>query len=132
MATTSLNRQSVTVDSSLDNVTIIKYIDGYDGGRSLDVTGFTPVQITAGHVIIRSTTTGDFKPFPLNVGGTDYGTIPANHTIVGVAYRSVLTTESMVSIMFNGRVNTVTAPFPYTTAMQTALPDIKFYSNKKL
>jgi hypothetical protein len=111
-------------DAGLDSVTIANYIEGVPGGRSLDVTGFTPKAIRAGHVVIKETATGNHKPMPVN--GDAYDALPAGHTVVGVVVASVTTDEAMVGIMVRGSVNEVASPYPVTDAIKSALPLIRF------
>jgi hypothetical protein len=126
MAVTNLNSNAdiTGFDAGLDSVTIVNYIEGIPGGRSLDVTGFTPKAIRAGHVVIRDTATGDYKPMPVN--GDAYDALPADHTIEGVVVASVTTDEAMAGIMVRGSVNEVASPYPVTEAIKAALPLIRF------
>lgn len=79
MATANLNNAPTTYDDGKDSVIIVDNFQSIRGGRTLDVTGFGPTQITTGHVIIRETATDEYKPMP--VYGT--GAINALGTIVG-------------------------------------------------
>jgi hypothetical protein len=126
MAVTVLNdKADITgFDAGLDSVTIVNYIEGIPGGRSLDVTGFAPKAIRAGHVVIKETATGNYKPMP--VSGDVYDALPADHTIEGVTVASVITEEAMVGIMVRGSVNEVASPYPVTDAIKQALPLIRF------
>lgn len=111
-------------DAGLDSVTIMNYIEGIPGGRSLDVTGFAPKAIRAGHVVIKETATGNYKPMP--VSGDVYDALPAGHTIEGVVVASVITKEASVGIMVRGSVNQAASPYPVTDAIKQALPLIRF------
>jgi hypothetical protein len=126
MAETNLNSNAdiTGFDAGIDSVTIVNYIEGVPGGRSLDVTGFTPTAIRAGHVVIKETATGDYKPMPVN--GDVYDSLPAGHTIEGVVVASVTTDEAMVGIMVRGSVNEVASPYPVTSEIKQALPLIRF------
>jgi hypothetical protein len=125
MAVTNLGTKYISgFDAGIDAVTIISYIEGIPGGRSLNVTGYTPKVIQAGHVVIKETATGDYKPMP--VSGSDYDTLPGGHTIEGVVVSSVTTDNAMVSVMFRGSVNQNASPYPVTGAIKTALPLIRF------
>ncbi|MDD3404968.1 MAG: hypothetical protein PHH23_01700 [Paludibacteraceae bacterium] len=123
---TSLNNEPKTVDTSMDSVVIKNAIETLTGGRSLDVTGFTPAVIKAGHVIIKETSTGNYKPMPVNSAGDAYGSMPASHTVEGVCMHTVLTKRAMVGIMVRGTVNEVASPFTPSSSMKTALPLIRF------
>lgn len=75
--------------------------------------------LNAGHIIIRATATGEFKPMPAT--GIAYDALPAGHTYAGVLIASVLTARPFAGIMTNGTVNHVASPYPVTAAMQTAI-----------
>lgn len=60
----SLNDAAFAIDNSKDNVVIVSHDHDLPGGRTLDVTGYTPLVIKAGHVIIRQTSDGTYKPMP--------------------------------------------------------------------
>ncbi|MDR1348321.1 MAG: hypothetical protein LBJ63_07870 [Prevotellaceae bacterium] len=49
-----------------DNIVIVDVFQSIRGGRTLDVTGFEPEVIKAGHVIIKETATGNHKPMPVS------------------------------------------------------------------
>lgn len=117
------------IASGNDNVVIVDVFQSIRGGRTLAVTGFTPEVIKAGHVIIQDTTTGDYKPMPINVGGTAYGTLPTDHVYAGILINTVLTKRAMAGILVRGTVNYKAAPYPMDTilaAVKTALPLIDF------
>ncbi len=125
----SLSNGTVKVDTTLDSVVIVDNFQSIRGGRSLDMTGFTPDTIKAGHVIIRSTATGDYKPMPLNGGATAYAALPADHTYAGILIASLLKTRPFAGIMVRGTVNKVASPFDVSgivSAITTALPGIIF------
>lgn len=126
MAETSLNNSAdiTGFDAGVDSVTIVSYIEGIPGGRSLDVSGFAPTVIRAGHVVIKETATGNYKPMP--VSGDGYDALPAEHTVEGVVVASVTTDNAMVGIMVRGSVNQKASPYPVTAALKTALPLIRF------
>jgi hypothetical protein len=126
MAITNLNSNTDIngFDAGIDSVTIMNYIEGIPSGRSLDVSGFTPKVIRSGHVVIKETAGGSYKPMPVN--GDAYDALPAGHTIEGVVVASVTTDEAMVGIMVRGSVNQVTSPYPVTDAIKQALPLIRF------
>lgn len=73
MAIVNLSNLATNYDGGLDNVVIVDCFQDIRGGRSLDVTGFTPTVINAGHVIIQSTATKQYKPMPVtgtfSIGG---------------------------------------------------------------
>lgn len=127
MATANLHNTGETVDTSKDGIVIKLYTDGYQGGRTLDTTGFTPTVIQAGHVIIKETATGEFKPMPIS--GSAYDALPAGHTYEGILAASILTAKPFAAIMTQGTVNHVAGPYTITSilsAVKTALPHIEF------
>lgn len=107
--------EAVNVDTSKDSIVIIENIVSLRGGRSLDVTGFAPDVINAGHVIIRETATGTYKPMPINSGATAYETLPGGHTYVGVLVATILKKRPFAGVMTWGVVNEVASPFPVST-----------------
>ena len=121
---TTLNSEKSTVDTSRDSIVIAKVFETLVGGRSLDVTGFAPAVIKAGHVVIKETATGVYKPMP--VDDAAYAALPSGHTIEGVVIASTMTNRAMVGILVRGTVNEVASPYPVTAAMKTALPLIRF------
>lgn len=110
-----------------DNIVIRDVFEDIRGGRTLDVTGFTPEVIKAGHVIIKEAATGEFKPMPLS--GEAYAALPEGHTYAGILIASIPTNQPFAGIMIRGNVNQSAAPFPMATilaAVKTALPLITF------
>lgn len=65
MAIANLSNTNVTYDDALDSIVIVDNFQSIRGGRTLDVTGYTPTLIRAGHVIIQSTATQQYKPMPV-------------------------------------------------------------------
>lgn len=122
-----LTEERKTVDFGMDAVVCPLFISGIRGGRSLDLTGFTGTELRAGHVIVKDTQKGVYKPMP--VTGSAYGTLPENHEYVGILYKSIPVAAPMASIMTNGEVNSKAAPYPMTTileAFKAACPNITF------
>lgn len=126
MTAVSLNHESEVVDTGNDSIVIMSYLDGVEGGRSLDTTGFTPTVIHAGHVVIKDAN-GVHKPMP--VSGEDYAALPADHSYVGVVVASVKTSDPRVGIMTRGKVNKVASPYPVTADMVSKMVLIEFSQN---
>ena len=130
MATTSLNNDGVNYTTGKDGIVIVRNLDSIRGGRSLDVTGFTPEVIQAGHVVIQDNASPpNFKPMPVNSGATAYAALPASHSYAGIVIATVPTKKAMVGILTNGTVNPNATPYPMASilsAVQTALPQITF------
>lgn len=87
----SLNDTATTVDTSKDNVVIVENLSSIPGGRTLDTTDFTPEVIKAGHVIIRETATGNYKPMPATEadGVATLGTVVAGTGYTNGTYENV-------------------------------------------
>lgn len=129
MATANLNNEGQQIITGNDNIVIVDNFQSIRGGRTLDVTGFTPAVINAGHVIIKETATGEYKPMPVNSNGTAYEALPENHTYAGILIASIPTAKPFAGILVRGTVNPAAAPFPMTSilsAVKTALPLIDF------
>src|SRR6185503_20386901 len=75
----------VNVDTGKDSIVIKKHFDGFEGGRSLDVTGFVPKVIQAGHVVIKETSTGVYKPMPTTEAAPD-GVATVDTLVAGTGY----------------------------------------------
>src|SRR5690606_9142538 len=96
---------TIQVDNSLDSIVIIENIVSIRGGKSLDVTGFAPDVLKAGHVIIKETATGDYKPMPVNGGNTAYAALPADHEYAGILNATILKKLPFAGVMTWGVVN---------------------------
>ena len=105
MAIVNLTSNGPVLDTGKDNIVIVDHFKSKRGGASLDVTGFTNPVIRAGHVVIKQTSNGEFKPMPTNSAGTAYGSLPAGHTYYGIVINSVLTERPFVGILLSGTVN---------------------------
>lgn len=127
MAVANLTSTKESIVFGNDNIVIRDVFEDIRGGRTLDVTGFTPEVIKAGHVIIKEAATGEFKPMPLS--GEAYAALPEGHTYAGILIASIPTNQPFAGIMIRGNVNHNAAPFPMATilaAVKTALPLITF------
>ena len=119
--------------SGNDSVVIRQFNGGVTGGRSLDMTDFPDSVVKAGHLVIKvkdeDNVNFTYKPMPVN--GTSYASLPANHEYAGVVVASKPTTEPMVGIMDDGRVNDEAMPYAFADATQraavkAALPNLIF------
>lgn len=120
-----LNNSAVTIDTSKDSVVIVDRFATIRGGRTLDVTGFVPDVISAGHPIIVETSSGTHKPMPLNGGATAYAALPTGHTYAGILDGSILKSKPFAGVLTQGTVNPVAAPYDFATlaaAVKAALP----------
>jgi hypothetical protein len=127
MAYASLNNEGQMLIDGNDSIVIVNNFESIKGGRTLNVTGFAPTTIPAGHVIIKETATGDYKPMPIS--GTAYDALPSGHTYAGINVATVLKTRPFCGIMVRGTVNTVASPYTIASilsAVKTALPQVIF------
>lgn len=121
---------SVNIDSSMDSIVIIKDIFSIPGGKSLDTTGYALDVIKVGHVLIKETATGNYKPMPLATGNVAYDVLPTGFTYVGILNATILTKRPFAGVMIEGYVNEVASPYPVATIkaafMTATLNEIKF------
>lgn len=125
--TANLQNNPTTIDTSNDGIVIIANLETIPGGKTLDVTGFSPIVIPAGHLIIEETSTGVLKPMPIS--DEKYAALPAGHAYKGVLVASILTTKPFASIMVRGTVNKNASKYSITSvldAAKTALLLIRF------
>jgi len=132
MSTTNLSSTSTSVSDGYDGIVVVNNYTSKRGGVSLDVTGYTLPNIRAGHVIIKETATGNFKPMPVTAGA--YAALPASHTYAGHAVQSVLTSKAMVGVMYHGEINDLVVNAAagvfdiasIKSALKTALPQMMY------
>lgn len=125
--TANLNNTRDNFDTSNDSIVIVSNLETIPGGKTLDTTGFAPVVIPAGHLVIEETATGKLKPMP--VSGTAYDALPADHTYKGVVVSSVPTAKPFVAVMVRGSVNKNASFYTIAsvlTAVKAALLLIRF------
>ena len=116
MATANLNNAPQTFDDGNDSIVIVDNFQSIRGGRTLDVTGFTPDTIRAGHVIIRETSTNQYKPMPVDgegsiatLGSITGGSGYTNGTFNGVALTGGSGTGATANItVASGAITVVT------------------------
>lgn len=128
----NLTDDTIKVDNSLDSIVIIENVVSIRGGKSLDVTGYPLDVLKAGHVIIKETATGNYKPMPLAVGNAAYDALPAGHAYAGILNATILTKLPFAGVMTWGVVNEVASPFPVATikaAVVAAMSNIEFRSD---
>lgn len=126
MPTANLNNSVREISTGNDSIVIVEFLEGVPGGRTLDVTGFTPEVIPAGHILIKDAS-GNYKPMP--VSGAAYAALPADHTYAGVNVATIPTAKAFAGIMVRGTVNPAASAYTITSilsAVKTALPLIRF------
>lgn len=117
-----------TFDSGKESVIIRNYVNGIMGGVVLDMTGFSGGEfIQCGHIIIRDTKSGEYKPMP--VKGRDYGSLPKNHEYVGVCMTTAPADTPHVGVMTAGEANDKAVPYPVDTIkadLKTDVPTLQW------
>ena len=83
------------IASGMDNIVIVDVFESVRGGRTLDVADFAPDVVRAGHVIIKETSTGEYKPMPIDDDGIDYEELPTGHAYAGILINTVLKKRPM-------------------------------------
>lgn len=128
MATADLTNETTEIITGKDNVVIVNHFDGIRGGRTLDVTGFAPKVIHAGHVIIK-TSAGEYAPMPLTPSGDAYATLPEDAEYAGYLVATISKENPFAGIMVRGTINPKATPFDMASiieAVKTALPLIDY------
>lgn len=64
MAYVNLNDDPESIITGNDSIVVVDNFQSIRGGRTLLTTGFAPKTIKEGHVIIKETATGEYKPMP--------------------------------------------------------------------
>ncbi|EJX07829.1 hypothetical protein EVA_04061 [gut metagenome] len=111
-ATAELSRNEREILSGMDSIVIRNYMAGLIGGCTLDMSTFKQSVIKAGHIVIRDTASGTYKPMPVNSAGKAYDTLPGSHEYVGVVVCSKPADEPFVGVMYAGEVNDIASPYP--------------------
>lgn len=113
MATANLNNAPQTFDDGNDSIVIVDNFQSIRGGRTLDVTGFAPTVIRAGHVIINETATNEYKPMPVDgvnsiatLGTITAGTGYTNGTYTAIPLTGGTGTGATATITVAGTVVT--------------------------
>ncbi len=115
-----ITTKTTTVNTANDSLIIVNNLETLPGGRSLDVTGFTDTEISAGHLIIKKITDSTYKPLPKD------GTLPSGYAYVGVLVASLKTAKATASIMTRGTVNEAYLKYAVSSTAKTALSLIQF------
>lgn len=118
-----LNKEAHTISNGKDDLVIVRDLADIPGGRTLDMTGFAPDIVQAGHVIIADAQ-GNAKPMPIN--SNEYATLPGNHTYLGILKSSITKSRPFAAILVAGQVNSKVCPFPIKPDMKTEMAQIHF------
>ena len=93
MAYVDLNNEDQTVLTGNDNIVIQMVEDTKRGGASLNVTDFPLPYIPAGHVVIKETSSGEYKPMPCTAAAlaavATLGSVVAGTTYTNGTYENV-------------------------------------------
>lgn len=119
--------ENTTFDSGKESVIIRNYVNGIMGGVVLDMTGFDEDFIKCGHVIIRNTQNGEYKPMP--VSGGAYASLPSNHEYVGICMTTAPKDTPHVGVMTAGEANDKAVPYSVDSikaALKTAVPTLQW------
>lgn len=98
MAIANLNNAPNVLDDGNDSIVIVDNFQSIRGGRTLDVTEFSPTVIRAGHVIIQATTLVNgniqYKPMPVTGAGAieNFGTVTPGSGLTDGYYPAVALT----------------------------------------
>ena len=109
-----------SIDFSNDSIVIVKNLETIPGGKSLDLTGYAPLYVKAGHIITKVTATGVYQPLPVN------DTLPVGNTYEGVLVATVLASSPLAAIMVRGTVDKAAMEYPADATAIAALPLIRF------
>jgi len=109
MAFVNLTKTQSNPTNGKDQIVIRKRLAFLDGGKSLDVTGVTEEALYAGHVIVKVTETGEFKP--LGVSGDNFAAPAQGEEIVGVLASSIYTDTAFASILTAGVIGEQAMPY---------------------
>lgn len=126
-----INSTTQAYGDGKDSIVIVDNFQSVRGGATLDTTGFVPEVVKAGHIIIRETATGQYKPMPIS--GVTYAALPVGHTYEGALVATIPTAKPFAGIMLRGTVNPEAAPYTMTgilSAVKAALPNIIFKGDK--
>jgi hypothetical protein len=116
MAVANLTNEPKEIITGKDNIVIVDNFQSVRGGRTLDVTGFKPEVINAGHVIIRDGQSGEYRPMPVTEDGAiaTFGAITGGSGYTTGTYSGVALTGGSGSgataniVVASGAVTTVT------------------------
>lgn len=115
-----------SIDTTNDNIVIVKCLEDIPGGRTLDVAGWPHTTIPGGHPIIKEG--GEYKPIALNAEGTQIDPAQAANT-VGILKGTILTDRPFAAIMVRGTVNQEAAVFTIPAECKAPLSLIRFTSD---
>ena len=128
-----INTQDVRfIDTEIDSVIIRKKVATKPGGATLTVVSseYDEKVIPAGTLVIYNSSTGVYKPFPVQSGSL--GSLPNNFNYYGVVISTTPSNMPFVGVLINGVVNYKAMKYDITSllaAVKSALPHIQFISD---
>ena len=128
MPTANLNKEDILINTGKDGIVIINAVTGLPGGCTLDVSGLpsgTKV-LQAGHIIVKTTSTGVYKPLGLTGTPLAYDSKDAGDEWVGVLKTSILVSDPRAAVVTSGQVNAAASPYTVTDTIKEGLPLIQF------
>lgn len=128
MPEANLNKESNEVLTGKDNIVIISALTDIPGGRTLDVSGLpSSVKVLkAGHIIVKTTSTGVYKPLGLTGTPLAYDSKDSGDEYVGVLKASVPVSDPRAAIVTCGQVNAAASPYAVTSDIKNGMPLIQF------
>lgn len=119
--TANLTDAAVSITTGLESIVIVDNFKSLRGGRTLDTATFAAanplvLQLMAGHVIIRETATGIYRPMPIAspaqpYTAVAYGALTAGHTYAGYLINTVLVAKPFAGVMVAGTINPLAEPY---------------------
>lgn len=128
MPLANLNKESNQVNTGKDSIVIVNAVTGLPGGCTLDVSGLpqgTKV-VQAGHIIVRTKSTGVYKPLAVIGTPLAYDTKDDGDEWVGVLKASIPVSDPRAAIVTSGQINAAASPYPVTDTIKAGLPLIQF------
>ena len=127
MSYVNLNRDTIIVDDGNDGKVIIRDLADIPGGRALDMSGWTPDVLKAGHIIKHNKSTDVYSPLGITGSENDtYASLEDNEEYAGVLKCSILKSKPFAAIMTMGEVNAAASPYAVSDTIKAGLPQIKF------
>ena len=128
MPEANLNLESMSVNAGKDNIVIINALTDIPGGATLDVSALpgSVKVLNAGHIIIKTTATGVYKPLGLTGSPLAYDSKDAGDEFVGVLKASIPVSDPRAAIVTSGVINAAASPYPVTETIKSGLPLIQF------
>lgn len=115
-----------------EGVVLIDNFQSIRGGRTLDVSNWTPKYIPEGHILLENTNTKEVVPNPID-GAGKLVVLPEDHAYYGVVVATVDKALAFAGVCVRGTLNYKAANYDMTdviTEVKSNLPLIYFTSDK--